>query len=47
METNHLFWMWEYGQMRIVHHPIQQAWLMQHVHEEQGHFGVQCTIILL
>ena len=33
--------------MRVVPHPSQRAHLVQHVHEDLGHFGVKRTYSLL
>ncbi len=39
--------MWEDGRVRIVPHPAQRGHIMQHAHEELGHFGVKGTYNLL
>ncbi len=38
---------WEDGRVRIVPHPAQRGRIVQHAHEELGHFGIKRTYSLL
>jgi hypothetical protein len=47
LEGTHIFHVWEDGRVQIVPHPAQKGSIMQHAHEELGHFGVKRTYSLL
>ncbi len=47
LEGTHILQMWEDGKVRIVPHPAQRECIVQHAHEELGHFGVKQTYSLL
>ncbi len=41
LEGTHILRMWEDGRVRIIPHPAQRGRIVQHAHEEFGHFGVK------
>jgi hypothetical protein len=41
LEGTHILRVWENGKVRIVPHPAQRVHIVQHAHEELGHFGVK------
>jgi hypothetical protein len=47
LEGTHILRVWEDGRVRIVPHPTHRARIVQHAHEELGHFGVKQTYSLL
>jgi hypothetical protein len=47
LEGTHILRVWEDGKVRIVPHPTQRGRIVQHAHEELGHFGVKRTYSLL
>ncbi len=47
LEGTHIFQVWEDGKVRIIPHPGQRGCIVQHAHEELGHFGVKWTYSLL
>jgi hypothetical protein len=46
LEGTHILRVWEDGRVRIVPHPTQRRHIVQHAHEELGHFGVKQTYSL-
>jgi hypothetical protein len=47
LEGTHIFRVWEDGRVWIIPHPTQRGSIVQHAHEELGHFGVKRTYSLL
>jgi hypothetical protein len=47
LEGTHILRVWEDGKVRIIPHPAQRGRIVQHAHEELGHFGVNQTYNLL
>jgi hypothetical protein len=47
LEGTHILRVWEDGRVQVVPHPAQRTHIVQHVHEELGHFGVKRTYSLL
>jgi hypothetical protein len=47
LEGTHILQVWEDGKVRIVPHPAQKGCIVQHAHEELGHYGVKRTYSLL
>jgi hypothetical protein len=43
LEGTHILRVWEDGGVQIVPHPTQRGCIVQHAHEELGHFGVNRT----
>ncbi len=46
LEGTHILRVWEDGKVWIVPHPDQRRRIVQHAHEELGHFGVKRTYSL-
>jgi hypothetical protein len=46
LEGIHILRVWEDGRVQIVPHPAQRGRIVQHAHEELGHFGVTWTYSL-
>jgi hypothetical protein len=47
LKGTHILQVWEDDRVRIVPHPTQRWRIMQHAHEELGHFGIKRTHNLL
>jgi hypothetical protein len=47
LEGTHILQAWEDGRVQVVAHPAQRGRIVQHAHEELGHFGVKRTYSLL
>jgi hypothetical protein len=47
LEGTHILRVWEDGRVRIVPHLAKRGHIVQHAHEELGHFGVKRTYSLL
>jgi len=47
LKGTHILQVWEDDRVRIVPHPTQRWRIMQHAHEELGHFGIKRTYNLL
>ncbi len=43
----HILRVWEDGRVWIIPHPAQRGHIVQHAHEELGHFGIKRTYSLL
>jgi hypothetical protein len=47
LEGTHILRVWEDGKVQIIPHLARRRHIVQHAHEELGHFGVKRTYSLL